>query len=423
MRYSTHWLFRLAVMCSYTVMVVFGVVRFSAETYDQVVAVIGTPLAAVAWEVGKLLASKFWDGPGIARKAFLTGYIGLALLFGISLWLLTRERPSVSRRWIGIHLAVQFSIAFAVDPSPPWLPIVAIELGFVLPSRIGLAALAAGGLGLAATRLPYMLDRESYRPICSSMQPHQWELFQFAVSIMWQALAFCAGYIAAAERRGRMQLSAAHAELMATQQLLAETVRDSERVRIARDLHDAVGHHLTALKLHLELATQQAGERANAAVRVSKELAHRLLSEVRSTVAAVRAERAIDLRGALQTLCAGIPFPRIDLQFDESVQIDHPAVAQILFRCAQEAITNVVRHAAAGFVTVVLSAERGGLRLAVHDNGRGASESSDGEGNGLRGMRERIQALGGTLERDTSQGTKLTIQFPLAAVNAGNAHS
>ncbi len=415
MRYPTHQLFRLAVLCSFTVMAMLGVVHFWAERNDQIVAFIDTPLAAAAWQVGKWLAPKFWDGPGIARKAFLAGYIGLAVPFGLSLWLLTRPRLRLSGLQIGIHLALQFSIAFTIDPS--WLPIVAIELGFALPARAGLGALVAGLLGLAATRLPYMLDRESFRPVCSTMLPHQWELFQFGSSIMWQVLAFCIGYIAAEERRGRIELSAAHAELVATQQLLAETVRGSERVRIARDLHDAVGHHLTALKLHLELATRQAGDTASAAVQVSKDLAQSLLSEIRSTVAAARQERTIDLRGALQTLCAGIPAPRIDLRFEASVQIEQPAVAQVLFRSVQEAITNAVRHAAAGLVTVTLATEGNGLRLAIQDDGRGAGEPPRRNGSGLQGMRERVEQHGGTLwaSNRPEGGFAVSIWLPLKA--------
>src|SRR5262249_52103719 len=105
--------------CSFTVMAALGAMHFLAQQYDQVVAVLGTPLAAVAWEAGKLLASRAEDGPGIARKAFATGYIGLASFFGISLWMLTRERLRLRGYWIGLHLALQYSIAFAMDPS--WL--------------------------------------------------------------------------------------------------------------------------------------------------------------------------------------------------------------------------------------------------------------------------------------------------------------
>jgi two-component system sensor histidine kinase DesK len=85
----------------------------------------------------------------------------------------------------------------------------------------------------------------------------------------------------------------------------------------------------------------------------------------------------------------------------------------------REAVTNVVRHSRARNCTLRLSPVDGNCLLEIHDDGHGGSGA---EGNGLRGMRERVEALGGTLERDTASGTSLKIQFPLASLKTNGSH-
>jgi signal transduction histidine kinase len=191
-------------------------------------------------------------------------------------------------------------------------------------------------------------------------------------------------------------------------------VRDSERLRIARDLHDSVGHHLTALKLHLDLAVRQSSEPVPASLRTSSELAGALLAEVRTVVSAERGARRIDLRHALATLCAGIPTPRIALLMDDSFAIASPALAHALFRCAQEAISNAVRHAGAATMTIEIARHGDELTMRVADDGRGSRKA--GEGNGLRGMRERLALLGGHLQAGDRQprGYAIQVTLPIA---------
>lgn len=207
---------------------------------------------------------------------------------------------------------------------------------------------------------------------------------------------FGIGYLAGVANRGRNAMAAAHAELLATQQFLAETVRSSERLRIARDLHDTIGHNLTALNLHLELASRQASEAAPASVKIARELGEELLANVRVTVSNERHDQAIDLRQALKTLCMGIPEPRIVLSVDPDFSVDMPHVAHVLFRCVQEGITNAVRHAGADTVEVILAKQDDALSLVIKDDGKGMERCV--EGSGLRGMRERVEELEGTME-------------------------
>jgi two-component system sensor histidine kinase DesK len=226
-------------------------------------------------------------------------------------------------------------------------------------------------------------------------------------------------HVALRERRARLALAAAHAELQATQALLTEAVRASERLRLARDLHDMAGHHLTALKLHLDLASRQAGTAAPASLATASTLAATLLADVRMLVSSERGASDIDVRLALHTLCAGIPVPRIALDIDQRLGIGSAAVAHALFCAVQEAVSNAIRHAGAAAMTIALRRDaHGELLLEIADDGRGSGGAA--EGNGLRGMRERLAQLGGTLRaaNGAQQGFALSIRLPAAGAPA-----
>jgi len=234
-------------------------------------------------------------------------------------------------------------------------------------------------------------------------------------------VTFGLGWLAARERRGRQALAAKNAELLATQALLADTVRASERLRIARDLHDSTGHHLTALQLHLDLACRKAGDSAGAELLTAHSLARELLAQVREVVGAERADRAdggVDLRRALERLCAGIPQPAIRLQVADNLAVHSPAVAYALFCCIQEAVSNVVRHAHASAMSVALSQQGGFVRARIEDDGRGCGAAA--KGNGLLGMGERLALLGGTLQAGDlpGRGFALEIKLPLSGVTS-----
>ncbi len=134
---------------------------------------------------------------------------------------------------------------------------------------------------------------------------------------------------------------------------------------------------------------------------------------MRSVVSSERADQRIDLRSALATMCAGIPSPRIVLLFDEQLDIASPVMANTIFHCVQEALTNAVRHAQADQLTIDIGERNGALVLTLRDDGCGGANTA--EGNGLRGMRERVADLGGTLRLDPpGRGFGLVIALPLA---------
>ncbi len=178
-------------------------------------------------------------------------------------------------------------------------------------------------------------------------------------------------------------------------------------MRIARELHDLVGHHLTALTLNLEVATHLIEGKALEHVQQAHSLAKLLLADVREVVSDMRKDDKVDLAQALRTLVEGVPEPRIHLDLPSDLVMTDPQRAQVLLRCAQEIITNSVRHARANNLWIRLTTARGGLAMSARDDGRGVSEVQ--AGHGLRGMSERLLALGGKLEIESGRGAGFTL--------------
>jgi signal transduction histidine kinase len=191
-------------------------------------------------------------------------------------------------------------------------------------------------------------------------------------------------------------LALTNRELRAAQAIIANTVRDAERLRISRELHDAWGHELTALGLQLEIASNVTEPgRANDHVIQAKGLARALLSKVRDVVATLREGERYDLKDALEALAQSVPRPAIHLDISPSVRVS-PAQAHALIRCAQEAVTNAVRHAQASNLWLQVSSDGEGVRLVARNDGN-ARPAASSPGSGLLGMRERVESLGGKL--------------------------
>lgn len=214
---------------------------------------------------------------------------------------------------------------------------------------------------------------------------------------------FIASLLALQQVQAKADLRRVNAELVATQSLLAENTRIAERVRISRDLHDLVGHHLTALTLNLEVASHTSQGQGKEHVDKAAAVARLLLSDVREVVSDLRRADQVNLRQALETLTQGVPELTIHLEIPEGLSQTDPRRAQALLRCAQEVLTNTVRHAQARELWMSIERSQDGLALNARDDGTGASELMPG--NGINGMRERLKELGGRL--DISTGPEL----------------
>jgi two-component system, NarL family, sensor histidine kinase DesK len=204
----------------------------------------------------------------------------------------------------------------------------------------------------------------------------------------------------------------ANKRLGLAQDQIEHLAKVAERERIARDLHDVLGHTLSVVVLKSELAGKLMGsdtERARREIGEVEQIARKALSEVREAIRGYRAEGLFaEIARARRTLdAAGVS---LDCQ-TEGVRLE-PAEESVLSLVLREAITNILRHAGATRCRLEVAADDRSTVLRVEDNGRGAIER---EGNGIRGMRERVEALGGRLEIDSRQGTHLTIAIPARA--------
>ncbi len=203
-------------------------------------------------------------------------------------------------------------------------------------------------------------------------------------------------------------LAQTNRELRAAQAIIANNVRDAERLRISRELHDAWGHELTALGLQLEIASHVTGPgRANDHVMQAKGLARALLAKVRDVVAALREAERCDLKEALESLAKSVPTPAIHVEISPAVRVG-PNQAHALMRCAQEAVTNAVRHSEASNLWLQVTADGEGVRLVARNDGSARTPESS-PGSGLVGMRERVESLGGRLAVRTGADFGFTV--------------
>jgi signal transduction histidine kinase len=209
----------------------------------------------------------------------------------------------------------------------------------------------------------------------------------------------------------RREVESLNRELMATQRLLAEASRQGERTRIARELHDLLGHHLTALSINLQIAERTSDGETREKVGECRALARLLLSDVREAVSTMRDDRGLDLEAAIRLIVGSTPRLDMRVEIEETLEIDDVGIAQTLLRCVQEAVTNTLRHADASECRIRIWQADGAIHLEVSDDGRVRGEIT--EGNGLAGMRERLQALRGSLQLDrTGQALRLHATVP-----------
>lgn len=232
------------------------------------------------------------------------------------------------------------------------------------------------------------------------------------------------------EKLAREALAHTHQALLAAQSQLATQAADAERLRIARDLHDSLGHHLTALVIQLQVAGYQSNQLATDTAAQTKtesaaqqaltgqiqhchELAKQLLQEIRHTVSQLREPTRPQLALQLKALAQNVPQLQLVLQIPPGLPSD-PLSTALLFRVSQEAITNTVRHSGATSAQLQLWQHKDQIHYRYRDNGR-LPQWPLHEGNGLTGMRERIEQAGGRLLLSNAE-QQLQIDIDLPAV-------
>jgi signal transduction histidine kinase len=341
------------------------------------------------------------------------------LAFGIVYWWITRSlgqrRPAFADHALLLVLTA-CAIGVTYFSGTGLGSILLMVLAGLLPWLLSLRVAVPWLIGSNLATIPLFVGLD-FTPLLAVVQ---------ALGYMgFSSFVFVTALVARQQAEAREEQRRLNAELRATRALLGESVRVNERTRISRELHDLLGHHLTALSLNLEVAGHLTPEgRAREHVQQAHTLAKLLLTDVREAVSQLREGGAIDLAAALQPLSENVPAIDIHMDIEAPLTIDDPERAHVLLRCTQEIITNAVRHANAHNLWIGVRREGCNIIVDARDDGRGADLLV--AGNGLRGMRERLAQYGGDLRIETQPrphpeaGFRLRLTLPASATLAAS---
>jgi signal transduction histidine kinase len=308
-------------------------------------------------------------------------WLGAFVLFGIAFWRVSGSYDAGTSPRVTRLIAVQAAAALGMlvcvctGFEAALLMVVAVQLGLLVPLRIAVPWLAVQSAAMMAL-----------------VNVHMAHGFWWAAAmIAFESFAFVVAAIAGREALARRALAEAN-------QQIEHLSRDRERVRIARELHDLLGHSLVALHLNLEAASHAA---PSPPLGAAKDIAKGLLDDVRRAVGMLRDSG--DLGARLEAMTRGIQQPKVHIAIGSALHgIDEPR-GTALVRCVQELVTNAAKHAGASNLWIEIACDNGALEIRARDDGRGA-RSPLLEGNGLQGMRERVRALGGDVRFEPGEG-------------------
>ena len=377
---------------------------------------LGSLSVALVWTLSSIRGSLGWRGVVVAclLVAQIGLYLGL-LAFGGG-WPLSRRRLTI---YFAASLGL-WLIEYWLLPQVWWLNLAYLGQVFgLLSARVGLPIVAVLVLAFLARNAFWNPEAVDIRNLVGVLAP-------WGAAVVFDV--FMNHLVRTSQERGKLigELEAAKRELEAAQQRETELAVLRERERMARDLHDSLGHALVALSVQLE-ATQRLyrvdPERASAQLDELKDLTRSSMDALRRSVAGLRAPGLGDraLRPALQALCvevgqrAGL---EVSCQVEETADQLRPVLAEALWRITQEALTNVEKHARARRVEISLKAESRSVVLRIADDGIGLPEGAGSSPDhfGLRGMRERVEGLGGALVlRGGADGTLVEARLPVIA--------
>jgi len=325
----------------------------------------------------------------VSRSDGLTSWqtvvVALSLLLFIALFLISQGELSIRRQWLqlgSMWLILALNSALVSQGFTPGLAVLWVAL------------------------LPwFMPERWLYWMVVPALAPHAvvsvlngpgiGDFIMLLTCGTFQFFAIFAMSKARSESMAREALALTHQQLLDAQGKLAEQAADAERLRIARDLHDSLGHHLTALVIQLQVAEYQADPAHQPQLQHCHQLAKQLLQDIRHSVSQLREPQKPHLASQCRALAENFPQLKLQCQISAELTLD-PLSTALLFRVCQEALTNSIRHAKATKATVEVWRHHRTVCLRYLDNGH-CPVWPLVEGNGLQGMRERIEEAGGKL--------------------------
>jgi signal transduction histidine kinase len=332
-------------------------------------------------------------------------WLALFFLFAPAFWISSSPKPR--EQWIRLSaLAVQTACVLGMTAIYQGyligclLVIISWQVALILPvSTAILWAVSASALWIFFQEPHYHLG---------------WRWSATGAFLGFQAFAIVTAAIARSEATGREDQARINAELVSTRELLRESSKAGERIRIAREFHDVVGHNLTALCLHLEAAAHHPPDQAQAIQQKALSAARHLLEEVREIVTGFHETDCIDLRSAFELLQQNVPRIRLHIQLPDDLVITDSTRAHATLRCVQEMTTNTLKHSDAENLWIRIYTRNGAIEIEAHDDGSKARQARPGIG--IAGMRDRLEQLGGGLAIETGQqnGFHLKAWLPLS---------
>lgn len=304
------------------------------------------------------------------------------IAFGVVFWIGSDRRVTRQRRIASLVAQAVLAIVLAMLGMPHFegalMALVAGQLPLVVPVWAAIVWALAQVLPLYLSISGRYSDVDIFKSLSSYLA---FSAFAVAVVHLFQA-----------ERRARVDLAV-----------------ERERVVIARELHDLLGHYLAGLKIQLDLARRKATGDSRAPLEEAHDVSKEMFTAVREAVERIK-RKDVNLREELERI-ARSPEPQIELHFPSTLVIEQQSVVLVAHRCVMEAVTNVRKHANATRVKISLSPAGDDFAICVEDDG--AKAGTIHPGNGLRGMRDRIEELGGTLEVVSMAGKGTTIRARL----------
>ena len=328
--------------------------------------------------------------------------VGLAVLGAIHVFYWWRPWPSSQRRTVASAVGMILTIFVLLELLGLSQPLLWLYPALIVGAGLR-APLAVVGVGLTAlaAAAPMAIEGTPTEPL------HLAEPLGLSHLILLSIVLAGLGMTAV------RQLIAVNADLHATRAELADLAVAGERERLGRELHDLLGRTLSLIAVKAELASRLSATgdpSAEAELADVQRLARQAVRDVREAVAG---DHAPSVEGELAAAAAALRTAGIDLTIDNTASSIDPAHETTMAWALREAVTNVVKHSGAHSCRIALNAADGFTTLGVEDDGRGPVGT--GTGTGLKGLGNRIRALGGTLEVGPKEGSGFSLRVRLGA--------
>jgi signal transduction histidine kinase len=360
----------------------------------------------------------------LEKKQLPLQYIFILILLGLMGLKLPSGRLSgkILYTFIQIGLIFYGTLLGYLHILPTLYLIVVIRSYFIFQSSVRWAIASLSFVLFSIHQLQYIV---SITPlVLPEAYPRIWmhhlsDLLMFALSLTF-VLQFA--NTLSIERQTSQQLSLAHDTLRRYALQIEDLAAVQERNRIAREIHDSLGHALTALNVQLQTAVklwQKDPDNAKSFLTRAQKLGVIAISEVRQSVGTLRADvqedEAIDclISSLVEDFQRGTGIP-VFTAIESNSHLP-PETTKTIYRIVQEALTNICKHAQATKVKIKLDLNEERVDLTIEDDGKGFKSDRTTSGFGLHSMRERVAALRGTfqLETEPGRGCRLSAKIPL----------